>query len=122
MITYNGLDLFGSGPSVTQPGPLVSRDAVAENLGAIGASVIAQGMTPRIITQIGTLIADTRQQLRQLIDAIESEVGLSGATLIDEFENDWPECFMQSFEHEPSGQLGPRVTARYTITYLQACP
>lgn len=122
MITYNGQDLFSSGPSVTQPGPYQSRDAEAASPGSVGGSLITQGTRPRTITQIGTLIANSDGQLQTLIDAIQAQVGSGEATLSDEFDRDWPGCVMRVFEPEPSNRLGPRRAVRYTITYLQTSP
>lgn len=122
MITYNGLDLFSSGPSAIEPGPLESRDAVAEAPGAVGASVITQGTAPRLLRQQGTLIADNAEALRALIDAIQAQVGLGDAALVDPLGRTWAGCLMQRFESPMTHRLGPRLAAPYEITYLQAQP
>jgi len=119
VITYNGLELFSSGTSELEPGPLQSREAVMDTPGGIGASVIAQGVSARNITQRGTLAGDTEAELMALIQAIEAQVGLASATLTDAQGNDWPECFMKRFEPGPVFRLGPRQAVQYTITYLQ---
>lgn len=122
MITYNSLDLFSSGPSLIQPGPMQGRDAVADSPGSIGASVVTQGVAPRQLAQRGTLVADDTDALQTLIDAIQAQVGAGTAELIDSHSKAWPECLMQRFEPEPFRRLGPRVAAHYEITYLQTHP
>lgn len=122
MITYNSLDLFTSGPSLIEPGPLTGRDAVADTPGAIGASVLTQGIAPRKLAQRGTLVADDVESLQALINAIQEQVGAGTAELIDMYGKAWRDCLMQSFEPEPFHRLGPRVAAHYEITYLQTHP
>lgn len=122
MITYNGIDLFSSGPSLIEPGPTQSRDAVADAPGAIGASVIGQGRGPRSITQRGTLVADSEPGLRALIDAIDAQVGTDAATLSDPHGNDYAGCVMRAFEHASIKRLGPRYACHYTLAYLQTTP
>ncbi len=122
MITFNGLDLFGSGPSRTIPGRVQSRDALAQPPGAVGATIAQQGQQPREITQRGMLVADTGPGLRELITAIEDQVGAGGATLADEHGTDWPGCVLRVFEPGPIGRLGPRFTVDYILTYLQVSP
>ena len=122
MITYNGLALFNSGPSHTEPGPTQSRDAVADVPGGIGASVIGQGQVHRTLAQRGELIADDVAALRALIDTIIQQVGAGSATLIDEHGTAWPGCVMQRFKPGPNFRVGPRYATHYTIDYLQATP
>lgn len=122
MITYNGLDLFSSGPSVVEPGALEGRDALADAPGAIGASVVTQGVLPRKLVQRGKLIADDEQALQSLIDAIQSQVDSGAATLVDQHAKAWPECLMRRFEVETFTRLGPRLMTAYEITYLQTYP
>ena len=119
MITYNGIDLFSSGPSSIDPGPYEARDAIANAPGTIGASVITQGVAPRQLLQRGTLVADDAEALQDLIDAIQTQVGIDASTLIDQQGKAWPDCLMQRMETEPFTRLGPRVTSTYEITYLQ---
>ena len=89
MITFNGQDLFSSGPSAIDPGAVVSRDAVADRPGAIGASVVTQGVGPRQLTQRGTLVADDAESLQALINAIQAHVGTGAATLIDQHDKNY---------------------------------
>ena len=119
MITYNGLDLFSSGSSTITPGPVESRDAVADTPGAVGATVITQGLLPRSISQQGTLIADSPEALQSLIDSIALQVSDSSATLIDQHGNAWPNCLMRAMETQAFYRTGPRTAATYTVTYLQ---
>lgn len=119
MITFNGLQLFNSGPSSIDPGPLESRDAIAESPGSMGTSVITQGTAPQRLAQRGTLVADNTEALQTLIDTIQSQVGAGTATLVDQHNNVWADCLMQRFEAEPFRHLGPRYATDYEITYLQ---
>lgn len=121
MITFDGQALFTDGPARVTPGPLASRDAVADAPGAIGASLVSQGVSPRSLTQHGTLLADTAADLQAVIDAIQQRVGTS-ATLIDQHSKAWPECVMRSVSTQPIQRLGPRYAAAYDITYLQTHP
>lgn len=120
MMTYNNLDLFSSGPSQVDPGPLEGRDAVADAPGGIGATVITQGTRPRKLTQCGTLVADDFETLQVMMEAIQAQVALGAAALVDQHGKVWPACLMQRFEPHAVVRLGPRVKADYAITYLQA--
>jgi len=119
LITFNGYQLFNSGPSAIDPGPLESRDALAQSPGSLGSSVINQGTTPQRLTQRGTLVADNAEALQASIDTIQSQVGSAAATLIDQHGKAWPDCLMQRFEADAFSRLGPRYAADYEITYLQ---
>ena len=122
MITYNGLELFSSGPSAIEPGPLQGRDAVADSPGAIGATVITQGTALRQLVQHGTLVADDIDAMQVLLDAVQAQVGSGTGGLIDQHGKVWPVCIMQRFEPGALQRLGPRVAADYEITYLQIHP
>lgn len=122
MIIYNEQDLFSSGPSTIEPGPIESRDAVADTPGSLGASVITQGTAPRRLTQRGTLVADNADALQSLIDAIQAQVGFGSAALIDQHGKAWPDCLMQRFDPTLFYRLGPRYAVDYEITYLQTQP
>lgn len=122
MITFNGIDLFSSGPSQLKPGPIQSRDALAQTPGAIGASLVSQGLAPREIAQQGTLIADNEPALHVLIKAIESHIGIDAAMLVDINQNEYPGCVMRQFDIGLVERLGPRYACDYTVTYLQTTP
>lgn len=122
MITYNGLDLFSSGPGLVEPGAIEGRDAVADSPGSIGASVVSQGVAPRRLIQRGTLVADDSDALQALIDAIQDQVSAGAADLIDRHGKVWPDCLMQRFETGVFHRLGPRMATAYEITYLQTHP
>lgn len=122
MITFDGTDYFSSGPSRVEPGPIQSRDAIADTPGTIGSVVINQGTIPRALTQRGALVADTIDTLQVLVDAIQSHVGAGTATLCDQYGKTWTDCLMQRMDVQPFTQLGPRYTTAYEITYLQAHP
>lgn len=122
MITYNALDLFSTGPSAIEPGPLQGRDAIADSPNAIGASAITQGTQPRKLTQRGTLVADDPEAMQALTDAIQAQIGAGAFELIDQHAKAWPDCLMQRFEPGALNRLGPRVAADYEITYLQTHP
>lgn len=122
MITYNGLDLFSSGNSRLIPGPVESRDVVADSPGTVGASRIGQGRRPRTIEQQGTLVGDTASGLQGLIDAIDAQVGSDAALLRDAQGEEWPHCVLRAFQPSRFFRLGPRHAADYTLTYLQVQP
>jgi len=121
VITFKQLDLFGSGPCRLEPGPTLSRDALAEAPGAIGAAAINQGLAPRTLSQRGTLVADTRADLRAQRVAIEARVGEAGE-LADDRGGVYAGCVLQRFEPGPVERLGPRFACDYTATYLQTTP
>lgn len=121
-ITYNGLNLFCSGPGRISPGEITSRAAITQTPDATGTTVISQGLEPRAITQHGTLIADSAGQLQSLISRIEHYVGQGDATLVDENAKPWPHCVMRRFETNNPRRVGPRHAVDYTIAYLQAKP
>lgn len=122
MITYDGLELFSSGPSRIKLGPAQSRDAVADVPGAIGAMLIGQGVRPRAIDQQGTLVADDEPALRALTQAIEAQVGAAAAMLTDEHGNALPGCVMREFNPGRAYRMGPRFASDYTVSYLQTTP
>lgn len=122
MITYNGQNLFSSGPCTIRPGALQTRDAVSDAPGTIGSTVISQGVSPRTVEQTGMLLADTEAELRALLDAIAIQVGVGPATLVDEQGNDWLNCVMRRVEPGRATRLGPRYAQPYSITYLQTTP
>lgn len=122
VITYNALDLFSSGPSSIEPGPLQGREAIVDSPGTMGSTVITQGTVPRTLTQRGTLVADDPDAMQALIHAIQKQVGVGTAELIDQHAKLWPDCLLQCFEHNPLHRLGPRIAADYVITYLQTYP
>lgn len=122
MITFNGQDLFSSGPCTIEVGPTQSRDALTQLPGGIGAALISQGQSPRLLTQVGTLIGDTEPALREQLRAIESAVGADAATLIDEHANTYAGCVMRQFNPGPVKRQGPRYTCSYTLSYLQTSP
>lgn len=122
MTTYDGLDLFSTGPSRLELGPTESRDAISDLPGAIGTTVINQGIAPRTIRQLGTLRGDTEPDLRSQIDAIETQIGRGSALLIDAFGNQWSGCIMRTFSPGSPYRIGPRYATNYTIDYLQTTP
>ncbi|MGB0766420.1 MAG: hypothetical protein ACPGYV_01780 [Phycisphaeraceae bacterium] len=122
MITFDGLDLFSAGPSLVELGPIESREATADSPGSIGGEVVTQGLSPRVLTQQGTLVADSASQLRTLIEAIEALVGTEPATLVDQNGQAWRDCLMRSFAPALFYRLGPRHAAEYAVTYLQMRP
>lgn len=122
MILYDGQDYFSSGPCRTEPGPTLSRDAVADALGAIGATVTSQGQAARQIELRGSLIGDSEPALRTQLEAIAARVGGGSATLTDEHGNDWPGCVMRRFEPAAVYRLGPRVAVDYRVSFLQTTP
>lgn len=122
MITYNGMDLFSSGPSAIDPGPNETRDAAASAPGAVGATVVTQGLLPRKLVQRGTLVADDAEALQALIDSIQQQLGTATATLIDQHGKAWSDCLMRQLEYDLFSRIGPRISTNYEITYLQTHP
>ena len=119
MITYNGLDLFSSGPGTLERGPGQSPGLIVQSLSSIESAAVSSSYAPRLITQYGMLLADSPAELQALIDAIDANVDQSAEDLVEVDVHTWPGCVMRSFSHEPRMRLGARFGVTYTVTYLQ---
>ena len=119
MITYNGLDLFSSGPSTIERGPTRSQGEVLQSLSTTESAAVTSSYPPRLITQRGLLVADTAAQLQTLIDAIDALVDQSAQDLVEVGLNTWTGCVMRSFSHDPRMRLGTRYAVTYEVVYLQ---
>jgi len=71
MSSFNGQNLFASGPHRFVVHGLTLRHATHESPGADGARVTALGRSARRIDQHGTLTADDIAAMQQRLDAIE---------------------------------------------------
>lgn len=119
MITYKHLDLFSSGPSTIECGPVLDQQSILDSLSPTESDALTPGFKPRLIKQRGTLIADTPQALQALINAIDAEVDRGAETLSEDGLQTWNGCVLRNFSHAPRCRLGPRYAVAYAVTYLQ---
>lgn len=119
MTTFNGLDLFSSGPHRLEIGGRTLRHVLHQPPGSDGVQLGAQGRSGRAIAQVGDLVADDALQMGQLIDALEATMDGRPHDLVDEDGVVWSNVVMLSFEPQALTRLGARVRTHYRIQYLQ---
>ncbi len=122
MSAYHGIDLFRSGPHRFTFDGVALRHAVHEPPGSPGVRISAQGVGARAIQQIGTLTADSLDQLHAIKLGIESLIDGVGHELIDDRGRLHRDVLMLRFTPAPERRLGPRWACDYRIEYLQVNP
>ena len=122
LITFDGQDLFSSGPTRVHVGGASLRHARERPLTTRGEHVFSQGVNSRTITQTGTLVADTEQALHKQIEAIEAKLDGIAHPLVDDQQRTWPNVIMTAFEPATILPLGTRWKVDYRIAYVQANP
>ena len=119
MSSFNGQELFSSGPHRLEIGGVSLRHAVHETPGSQGVQITGQGRGARSIVQTGDLLADSMAALRTLITAIESMVDGRPYVLLDDYGESWPNTVMTEVAPVRINRVGPRYHAWYRIEYLQ---
>ena len=122
MATFNGQDLFASGPVYFRVGAPSLRHVTHAAPNGQGIQLASQGREAREITQAGTLTADTIAKIQQQIDAIETNLDGQASTLVDELERSWSNTVMIRFEPKSPVRIGVRWKLEYKIDYLQVMP
>ena len=122
MASFDNELLFNSGPTEFRIGKAELRYTIQYPPGSTGILINSQGQEARQIGQTGTLVADTIEQLKQQIDAIEAKVDGLLYELVDTVGRVWTSTAMLSFDHEQFIRTGVRWKTDYHVEYLQALP
>ncbi len=118
-ITFDNEDLFASGPSHLKAGGQSLHSATEHPVNAKGVRLFSQGVTGRAMIQEGVLIADTPDELREQLDAIEVKLDGTPRTLVDHLEREWTNVVMLEVKPAEVAPLGPRWKVDYRIDYIQ---
>jgi len=119
MSSFNGQDLFGSGPHRFHVRGVAMRHEQHAMPGADGVRVTALGRTGRTIDQAGTLLADDIGAMQSQLDAIEAAIDGQPADLVDADARTWTNVVMLEFQPEAIRRVGVRFAADYVIRYVQ---
>ncbi|MCE9590163.1 MAG: hypothetical protein K8S99_06530 [Planctomycetes bacterium] len=122
MSSFDGKNLFSTGPHRFEVRGVELRHSTHEAPGSLGVRVGPQGVSGRTIFQTGHLIADDATALRELTSAIEAMLDGLAHELIDDLGRSWPQTVMLAFRLKTVERLGPRVRVPYRIEYLQLTP
>ena len=122
MSTFDGEDLFGSGPHRFHVGGLSLRHVLNETPGSRGIQLSHLGHHGRSISQVGDLIADDPGQMQALLSAIEAKLDGKIHTLIDDVGRAWMNTVMLSLDLKPMTRVGIRWQNPYSIQYIQTMP
>ena len=122
MSSFDGENLFRSGPHAFQVGGLSLRHVLLETPGGRGVRLSDQGKHGRSITQFGQLVADDPTAMQAIIEAIEAKLDGRPHTLVDDANRPWPHTVMIGFEPEAMRRVGCRWRLAYQVTYLQLKP
>jgi hypothetical protein len=121
-MTFDGENLFDSGPNQLHIGPIALRHATQATLDSEGATIAAQGLQARPMVQRGTLLADVIGDLHEQRAAIEAKLDGLPHELVDRFGQVWSQVMMVRFAPEAPRRLGPRWQMPYRIDYEQLLP
>lgn len=121
-VTFDGAELFSTGPAWVHVGGSSLRHARQRALRGHGERLVSEGITGRSIAQHGTLVADTPAELQAQVDAIESMVDGVPRSLTDELGRTWSNVTMVAFKPAQPVRLGPRWKVDYEIEYVQGVP
>jgi hypothetical protein len=119
MSTFDGKDLFGSGPHAFKVGSWTRQQQRRGFAGLDGELVIDHGRRSRQIVQTSRLQAASVTQLAALIDAIDACNDGYGHTLIDNHSRQFTGATLEQFEMSTPVRLGRAAWCDYTITYRQ---
>lgn len=122
MLSFDGENLFDSGPHRLHVGGLSLRHVLHEAPGGEGVRLTSHGRPGRSLTQTGELVADDATALAALTDAIEHKLDGQARTLAEDGGPSWANVVMLSFEPEAAQRVGTRVRIGYRIQYLQVTP
>ena len=106
MSTFNGQNLFASGPHTFQVGGLSLRHVLQETPGGRGMRLSAQGQHGRSITQMGQLLADNPVAMQTQMQTIETLLDGQPYTLVDDTNRSWSHTVMLAFEPKVMRRLG----------------
>jgi hypothetical protein len=119
MSTYDGNDLFGSGPHSIKAGSWTRSQQRRGFAGVSGELVIDHGRRSRLLIHAGRLQAASPTHLESLIDAIEAYQDGYAYSLVDNHGRHYTNVLLEQFEMATPVRLGRAAWCDYTITYRQ---
>lgn len=118
-VTFDGQELFASGPARVEDRGASLRHAQQEPVGQLGARVVGQGRAARQLVQTGTLLADSPEELREQVTAIEAYLDGLPHELVDEHGRAWANVVMLAVEPRGLVGVGTRWKLEYRVNYVQ---
>ena len=106
MSSYNGQDLFSSGPQSFRLGPWRRSLQRRGFAGVDGEMILDLGLRSRRIFQTGRLHADTSAGLKSLLDAINACCDSCEHALVDNYGESLPRVILENFELTTSVHRG----------------
>lgn len=120
MSSFDGQDLFGSGPQqFTYPGR-EARVAIHEAPGINGARVSWLGLGPKRVHMRGRLVGVDWASLKTLINAIEAMMDGRSTTLVDDLGETHTSMVLVGFRSKSGVQSGRTVSLGYEIEFVEA--
>ncbi|MEM1210659.1 MAG: hypothetical protein AAGI68_00015 [Planctomycetota bacterium] len=121
MITFAEQALFSSGPHALHLGPLNAQ--LSEHINTHPPAIVTrQGRQGRILTQVGTLVADSLSELLTQTLAIEAFVAGPPHTLDDGLGQQFPNTLLIQADFDAPQALGPRFRRNYRLSYRHLTP
>ncbi|HZW08091.1 MAG TPA: hypothetical protein VFF65_13290 [Phycisphaerales bacterium] len=119
MSTFDGLDLFGSGPCTFTAGPRGSQWARNVDLGTPAAGIQVLGGHTVSVEVRGRLTAATAPALKAVTDALEAAAGVK-ADLIDDTGRTWPDLTLIEIVYEAPPESGRLWSIPYRAYFVGA--
>ena len=122
MITFNQQNLFDSGPALLHMQSPSLRHDVTANPAGDGGSLQSFGREPRLLTQHGTLLGDSSEDVRSQVTAIEALMDGLVHPLSDDSQNLSTSAVLIDVRTSGTTAVGPRFKSDYTLSYLEPNP
>jgi hypothetical protein len=119
MSSYDGENLFDSGPHAFSFGPWQRSMQSRGFAGVSGELLLDLGLRSRKIAQKGRLQAGSANALHALLDAIIARSDGAAHTLVDNHGKEYPEVILERFETTTPLQRGRGFYCDYQIEYRQ---
>lgn len=119
MSTFDGQDLFGSGPHRFEVPALEVRMQRSAAAGADGVRVSTAGLAGREIAQSGVLTAASAAGLQTQVDAIRGVMDGRVGTLVDHLGLAHPNVSLVSFRPRGAMEVGRLYSLRYEARYVE---
>ncbi|MCK4874169.1 MAG: hypothetical protein KAS72_15710 [Phycisphaerales bacterium] len=120
MSSYDGEDLFSSGPHRFTAASTRMRVHEAEAPGVDGARLVMLGRGAKRIVQTGRLVADTTDDLLDLRDAITQRCDGRAAVLVDSRGCTHEHMVIERFDTAERVDVGRVASLGYEISYVEA--
>ncbi len=119
MSSFNGVDLFASGPHSFSVGGWPRQQIRRSYAGLDGEGLIDMGLRSRVIEQTGRLQAATAGELESIITQIETCADGQAYSLIDNHGLVYATVCLEKFELNGPIHTGRGIWCDYTISYRQ---